>query len=178
MCQGGSDGYAVLLCDFLRTPYTAAAGESCDSIVAIGFANDTQDAYAWYADGTYSHGDSTKLDQYSHGVLKFTNQTSFSMNQLVDVDNSDNREWYYYWKDVNGRIWRTVGTSDHSSNGSGNGSNPNGVELAINHVQDANSLWGISFAAVGSGPRPILAWYGSGISGTVDRSSDSTNLNQ
>jgi hypothetical protein len=163
------------------TTYLPATNESCDSIVGMGIATNTSHVYTWYADGYYSEGNSKKLNYY-HNRMPFTNQTTFSMSQLIDVDNSDNLLWYYYWRDANNRIWRTVGTSDHSSNGSGNGANLNGVELPLFNVLNYSSFWGISFYGnVGYGKNPPLeieSWYGTGQSGTRNLSTDSTNLNQ
>jgi hypothetical protein len=96
------------------------------AIAAVGIAKNTNHTYAWYANGTVSEGDWTDVSLYSRSASNPSGQRAFtvpinpanglrySMADLIEVDNSDNGEWYYYWHSgtlPNSQIYRTTGTS-------------------------------------------------------------------
>lgn len=105
--------------------YKYSAPEQYADIRAVGIALHTSGhVYAWYANRTVSQGTSDNLSAY-FGEMPFTpatkpNGTSFTMDELIDVDNPDNSDnWYYYWCDgcsgpagsaAGGTVYLTWGT--------------------------------------------------------------------
>lgn len=107
------------------TPYSCGT-KNCADIRGIGIAQNTSHIYSWYQDGTLMEGIPENLSfyrQYPAGKLRMpTNPMTgalFRMNDMLDVDNSPNGEWYFYWRDPGTqRVFRTTGTSDDATRSS------------------------------------------------------------
>jgi hypothetical protein len=84
------------------------------------------------------------------------------MSQLIEVDNSDNGRWYYYWQDGS-TVYRTTGTS---ANGSAYSS-------AVAVTTTGATILGIAFDS--STPARIYTFY---TGGSLNVSTSSTNLAQ
>lgn len=106
--------------------YSYSSGvKNPSEISAVGIARNTNHVYAFYSDSSVSQGTPDNLTFYSNGTIPFKRPfvfgsatTRFSMSQLVEADNSDNGQWYYYWGGSDGRLYRTVGTSNDASSAS------------------------------------------------------------
>ncbi|HKO51608.1 MAG TPA: hypothetical protein VJV79_28055 [Polyangiaceae bacterium] len=140
-------------------------------ISAIGIARNTNHVYTFYSDSTVSEGTPDNLTFYSNGTAPFRRPfvygslvTRFSMSQLVEADNSDNGQWYYYWGGDDGRLYRTVGTSRDASS------------AASAQVVTAPSWRSIVGIAFGTGhPASVYTFYNSG---RYNVSTTSLNLDQ
>ena len=140
------------------TVHNYSAPRSFEKILGIGIAKNTGWVYTWYSDGTYSRGSFENLSEHdSNGNLDFTRPFKpgsttdrFLMSSLVEADNSDNGEWYFYWKTDN-KIFRTTGPSN---NGDGYSKAKQATVLA-----DTNIL-GIMFGQVS--PAVIGTYYANG----------------
>jgi hypothetical protein len=151
-CSGTSSAYG--------TP------DSTSNIMGVGIAKNTSHVYAWFADSTVSEGTSTNLSFY-HAKQAFTRPSKvggglFAMSALIEVDNSDNGSWYYYWQD-GGTVYRTVGTSTNASS----------VSSATAVTTSGTPIVGIAFDS--NIPARIYTFYSSG---SLNVSTSSLNLAQ
>lgn len=161
VCRGQSGSTDV--CSTSRSTYAAPGAPS--TIVGVGFAVDTGHVYAWYSDNTYSQGTAKDLSAY-HGKLAFTRPlrpdgSVFAMTDLVEVDNSPNGEWYFYWKQGS-TLYRTTGPSNNGSGYSG--------RAQVNYPNNHGDIVGISFFG-----KSIETWYADGARNV---SSTSVNLSE
>jgi len=126
VCRTPLDTYPCAMNHFNDPSYVypyAAPGQYAD-IRAVGIAlhTDNTPVFAWYANSTVSKGTSDDLAKYA-APQPFTpamkpNGTPFTMDELIDADNPDNTDnWYYYWKDSSlspdarfCHVYRTIGT--------------------------------------------------------------------
>jgi hypothetical protein len=164
------------VCSDAMYVYSAPDGNFA-AIRGVGIAQNTSQVYAWYSDSTYTRGTSGNLTQYAN-KFAFSRPNkpgggTFSMSELIEVDNSLNGQWYYYWK-VGGTVYRTTGTSADGDEFSQAAT----VSVSSNH----GSIVGIGFNVwfdCGSLPcvqnSPIVAWYSDGF---FNQSTSSSNLNQ
>lgn len=152
----------------LDTYNYSAPGNDFAAIRAVGIAKNTGQTYAWYSDSTVSRGSSDNLTAHN-GKLAFTRAANpggglFTMNQLVEVDNSDNGSWYYYWLDAGGVVWRTTGTSGNSQ------SHSTAVQVTSPFTA---SIVGIAFGS--TVPAELYTYYNDG---WLNISTSSLNLSQ
>jgi hypothetical protein len=166
------------LCNNSMYQYSAPNNDF-KAIRGVGMARNTERMYYWYADSTLSRGTSDNATAYS-GKLPFARAAkpgggTFSMNELIEVDNSPNGQWYFYWKSAsNGIVYRTTGTSDDADSNSG----AQQVTVSSTHgyiVGIAFNEWWYCPSGCTVHNTPILTWYSDG---TVNESTTSLNLAQ
>jgi hypothetical protein len=137
------------------TSYAYSAPNNCYTCISgVGIAKNTNHVYAWYSDGTVSQGSSDNLTAHN-GKLAFTRPAkpsggTFSMSQLIEVDNSDNGDWYYYWLDGS-IVYRTTGASN-------NGSSSSTAQQVT--VTSPSSIVGIAFGT--GSPASVITFFSNG----------------
>lgn len=148
--------------------WSPLSGLNACNLKAVGIAPNTSTVYAWWSNGTVSHGTSTS---FTSGPTSVTFPSSLSVhgitswNQLLEADVSPNGQVYYYWGSApSSNVWRTVGTSTAPQSAS--------TATHVAAFTFHGELVGISF---NDSTGNIEAWYADG---TYDSSTDSLNLAQ
>ncbi len=167
-------GYGLAdLCSHSSYEYSAP-DNNFNAIRAVGIANNNSHVYAWYSNGTVSHGHSSNLTAYNtNGVPRTFYPPAkpgggfFAMSALVEADNSPNGHWYYYWKSGS-ILYRTTGDSEHGD------SHTLAKPVTVSTLHGGiDAIVGIAF--VPGNPNTINTWYADGY---VNMSTDSLNLAQ
>jgi hypothetical protein len=157
---------------YIKETYIAPNNDFA-AIRGIGVAKNTGRVYTWYADGKVSAGTYKNLTAYNSKTLFNVPSKPgggvFTMDELIEVDNSDNGEWYYYWRDAaatDGRIYRTTGTSVTPTAYTG-------LTLVRKPYPNAENIVGIAFG--GGSPAALLVYYGT-VNGSATAVSSQNSL--
>jgi len=137
--------------------FYSVPGNDFAAIRGIGRAKNTGHIFAWYSDSTVTEGTASNFTAFSGhknpfaAGLRHNRNALFSMDELVEVDNSDNGLWYYYWRDSSDNtFWRTTGTSVNAGNTAAQ------VTVSGSHGQ----IVGIAFGP--GSPAPVETFYADG----------------
>jgi hypothetical protein len=144
-------------------------------IRAVGISRTSARVVGWYSVSgrpLFSVGTPTNLSAnqalttFTPPLVPGSATVRFSMDNLIEADNSDNTKWYYYWLDADGvSLWRSTSTT------AATGGTVDGKVSVL--AGPASTIRGIAFDS--NHPSRILTYYGNGV---LDFSSNSLNLAQ